>query len=144
MGYIEVKYFLIAIGMENKCEIFEEKEVDGKVLVTLTKTELEAEFGCNSIEIRKFTLAIEFSIEISENPLKPEEPQCGCKPPCDWSEIEVCLVLIAIGCGERVEEFKRCQVNGAMAISMTKIELERECGITTVEVKKFKAVAIEC
>merc|ERR1711935_1095339 len=140
--YVEVKFFLIAIGMENKCESFEEKKVDGKVLVTLTKTELEAEFGCTSIEVRKFTMAIEFSIEISENPPKPEEPQCGCKPSKDWSEIEVCLVLVAIGCGSRVEDFRKNHVSGAMAVSMTKVELQQECGMTTVEVKKFKAVAV--
>merc|ERR1711983_348734 len=141
--YIEVQYFLIAIGMENKCEIFEEKQVDGKVLVTLTKTELEAEFGCSSIEVRKFTLAIEFSIEIAEDPPKPESPSCGSKPADGWSEIEVCLVLVAIGCGSKVKEFRKCQVSGAMVVSMTKVELQQECGMTTVEVKKFKAVAVK-
>merc|ERR1711865_1057020 len=84
--YVEVKFFLVAIGLENKCDTFEDKQVNGAVLVTLTKTELEAEFGCTSIEVRKFTMALEFSIEISENPPKPEEPSCGCKPPRDWSE----------------------------------------------------------
>lgn len=141
--YVEVKYFLIAIGMESKCDQFEEKQVDGKVLVTLTKTELEAEFGCTSIEVRKFTIALEFSIEISENPPTPDSPDCGSKPTHDWSEIEVCLVLVAIGLGKKIKDFKQCHVSGAMAVSMTKVELQQECGMTTVEVKTFKAVVVK-
>merc|ERR1711865_79380 len=118
--YVEVKFFLVAIGLENKCDTFEDKQVNGAVLVTLTKTELEAEFGCTSIEARKLTMALEFSIEI-----------------------ELCLVLVGLGFGKRVKDFRSSQINGAIAVSMTKVELQQECGMTTVEVKTFKAVAVK-
>merc|ERR1712176_764928 len=111
---IEVKYFLIAIGLESKCPAFEENQIDGKIMVELTKTELEVDLGCTSIEIRKFTAALAFSVEISEGCKEPELPP-SCKPPCDWSEVEVCLVLVMIGMGEKVEEIKKCQISGAMA-----------------------------
>merc|ERR1711862_109199 len=65
---IEVCFFLIAIGLESKCEVFEEKRIDGKMLISLTKTELEAELGFSSIEIQKFIIALEFSIHIAEGP----------------------------------------------------------------------------
>lgn len=137
---IEVKFFLIAIGLESKVPAFEENQIDGKIMVELTKTELEVDLGCSSIEIRKFTAALEFSIEVSEGCQKPDPP---CKPPQNWSEVEVCIVLVMIGMGQKVEEVKKCQISGAMAVSMTKVELEQECGMTSIEVKKFKAVAVK-
>lgn len=141
--YVEVKFFLVAIGLENLCDTFEDKQVNGAVLVTLTKTELEAEFGCSSIEVRKFTMALEFSIEIAEDPPSNDSPECGHKPAADWSEIELCLVLVGLGFGKRVKDFRSSQINGAIAVSMTKVELQQECGMTTVEVKTFKAVAVK-
>jgi len=141
--YVEVKFFLVAIGLENKCDTFEDKQVTGAVLVTLTKTELEAEFGCTSIEARKLTMALEFSIEIAEDPPSNDSPECGHKPAADWSEIELCLVLVGLGFGKRVKDFRSSQINGAIAVSMTKVELQQECGMTTVEVKTFKAVAVK-
>jgi len=137
---------LVAIGFERKFDMFEEKEIDGKALVKITKQELKVEYGCSSMEIRKFTCAIEFSIEISENPPTPDEPDCGCKPPKDWSEVEICLVLVAIGMGTKVKKFKQNHVSGAMLMSMTKVELtelQKECGMSSVEVKKFKGVAVK-
>ena len=141
--YVEVKFFLVAIGLENLCDTFEDKQVNGAVLVTLTKTELEAEFGCSSIEVRKFTMALEFSIEIAEDPPSNDSPECGHKPAADWSEIELCLVLVGLGFGKRAKDFRSSQINGAIAVSMTKVELQQECGMTTVEVKTFKAVAVK-
>lgn len=137
---IEVKYFLIAIGLESKCPVFEENAIDGQMLIKLTKTELEVDLGCSSIQIRKFTVALEFSIEVSEGCQQPEPP---CKPPQDWSEVEVCVILVMIGFGQKVKEFKKHQITGAMAVSMTKVELQQECGMTSIEVKKFKAVAVK-
>lgn len=134
---MEVRFFLIAIGMESKVEIFDENEIDGQMLVTLTKVELSEDLGCSSIEIRRFTVALEFSIKVAE------QPGCGCKPPQSWSETEVCVVLVMIGMGTKVEEIKTCGVNGAMAISLTSVELEKDCGMTSVEVKKFQAVLVK-
>jgi len=139
---VEVKFFLIAIGLESKVPVFEENAIDGQMLIKLTKTELEVDLGCSSIEIRKFTVALEFSIQVSEECQKPE-PEPPCKPPQDWSEVEVCIILVMLGFGCKVKEFKKHQITGAMAVSMTKVELQQECGMTTVEVKKFKAVAVK-
>jgi len=142
---VEVKYFAMAIGLsERKVNLFEEKQINGQALVTITKQELQVEYGCSSMEIRKFTAAIEFSIEISENP--PVDDDCGCKPPSQWTEVEICLVLVAIGMGSKVRTFKRHHVSGAMLISMSKTELtalKEECGMSSVEVQKFKAVAVK-
>jgi len=146
---LEVTFFLIAIGLETKVPAFEEKEIDGKILVSLTKTELEVELGCSSIQIRKISVALEFSIKISEK--SPPSPTCGSgsssgdgKPPQNYTEVEVCLVLVAVGLGNKVKEFKKYQVSGAMVVSMTKVELEQECGMTSIEVTKVKGVIVKC
>merc|ERR1712194_691681 len=99
---LEVTFFLIAIGLETKIPAFEEKQIDGKMLVSLTKKELEVELGCSSIQVRKISVALEFSIEISEK--SPSTPTCGSgsssgdgTSPQDYTEVEVCLVLVAVG-----------------------------------------------
>merc|ERR1711935_1189748 len=148
---LEVTFFLIAIGLETKIPAFEEKQIDGKMLVSLTKKELEVELGCSSIQVRKISVALEFSIEISEK--SPPSPTCGSgsgssssdgKPPQNYTEVEVCLVLVAVGLGKKVKEFKKYQVSGAMVVSMTKVELEQECGMTSIEVTKVKGVIVKC
>merc|ERR1711935_583694 len=147
-GYtqLEVTFFLMAIGLDAKVPVFEDKHIDGKMFVSLTKTELEVEFGCSSIEIRKISVALEFSIELSEKASSP--PTCGSgsgdgKPPQDYTEVEVCLVLVAVGLGTKVKAFKQYQVSGAMVVSMTKVELEQECGMTSIEVTKVKGVMVK-
>jgi len=130
---------LMAIGMENRVEKFEENEIDGAMLVTLEKEELEVDLGCTSLQIKRFNMQIEFATEIS----KPEKPQGGCcKPPCDWSEAEVSIFLVVIGMGVKVEDFKRNGVTGGMAITLTAVELEKDLCMSAIQVKKFQAAMI--
>merc|ERR1712224_892885 len=58
-------------------------------------------------------------------------------------EAEVCLVLVAIGMGQKVEQIKECHVTGAVVVSASSVELQQECGMTSVEVKKFQAVVVK-
>jgi len=133
---VEVHYFLISIGLESKCDKFEEEEIDGALMVTLTKEELEVDLGCSSLQIRKFTANIEFAISIAE---APNEPECTCKPPKEWSEAELCIFLVAIGLCERIDEFRKQGVNGSIAITLTKVELEKDLGMSSIQIKKFNA-----
>jgi len=61
---VEVHFFLISIGLESKCDKFDEEEIDGALMVTLTKEELEVDLNCTKLQIRKFTANVEFAISI--------------------------------------------------------------------------------
>jgi len=125
--------------LESKCDKFDEEEIDGALMVTLTKEELEVDLGCTRLQIRKFTANVEFAISIAE---APQEEECTCKPPKEWSEAELCIFLVAIGLCERIDEFRKQGVNGSIAITLTKVELEKDLGMSSIQIKKFHA-AIE-
>ena len=127
--------------MDNKYDVIEENQINGQALISLSVEQLKIELGCTSFEVNKIQASIEFSFEITEGSDKPEKPTC--KPPQSWTEAEICLVLVAIGVGEKVEKFQRNQVTGAVIVSATSVELEQECGMTSVEVKKFQAVIVK-
>mmetsp|Transcript_45530 Transcript_45530/g.51026 ORF Transcript_45530/g.51026 Transcript_45530/m.51026 type:complete len:261 (+) Transcript_45530:59-841(+) len=133
---VEVHFFLISIGLESKCDKFDEEEIDGALMVTLTKEELEVDLKCTNLQIRKFTANVEFAISIAE---APQEEECTCKPPKEWSEAELCIFLVAIGLCERIEEFRKQGVNGSIAITLTKAELEQDLGMSSIQIKKFHA-----
>merc|ERR1712078_277398 len=131
---MEVQYFLIAIGFSSsKCEEFKDAGVTGKVLVKLTKAELESDYGCSSAEIKKFTAALSFSKEVVET-------KCGCKKQKNWTEVELCMAMISVGLGTKVEYVHKHQITGAVVISMSKAELQDKCHMTEKQVTKFKAV----
>merc|ERR1712183_75316 len=131
---MEVQYFLIAIGFnKRKCEEFMEAGVTGKVLISVSKAELESDYGCSSAEIKKFTAALEFAVEVTET-------ECGCKPPEKWTEIEVCMVMISIGLGTKVENIHKHEITGAKVIKMDTVKLQNKCNMTGSQVTKFKAV----
>ena len=72
---MEVQHFLIAIGFDKKiCEEFKSAGVTGKALVSMSKSELESDYGCSSSEIKTFKAALAFSIEVTET-------ECACKQP---------------------------------------------------------------
>jgi hypothetical protein len=103
-----------------------------EVLVKMSSSELE-EYGCSSAEIKTFKVAVAFSIEIVESN--------GCSKPAEkWTEIEVCMVMISIGLGTKVEKIDQHEITGAKVIKMDTIKLQNKCNMTGTQVTKFKAV----
>jgi len=131
---MEVQYFLIAVGFDKrKCEEFKSAGVTGKVLVKISKAELESDYGCSSAEIKTFQAALKFSIEVTET-------ECGNKPAEEWTEIEVQMVMISIGLGTKCEKVHKHHITGAKVIKMDTIKLQDKCNMTGSQVTKFKAV----
>merc|ERR1712183_243562 len=56
------------------------------------------------------------------------------------TEIEVCMVMISIGLGTKVEKIHRHHITGAVVISMEAVKLQEKCSMTATQVTKFKAV----
>merc|ERR1711935_398224 len=130
----EVQYFLLAIGFSHsKCEEFKSAGITGKKVVKIGKAELKSEYGCSSAEAEVFMASIEFAVKVVET-------ECGCKELKAYTEIEVCMVMISVGLGTKVEKIHKHEITGKRVIKMDYQKLQKKCGMTDYQVTKFKAV----